>query len=177
MAGPRPSIWDDGCPPPQAAYPGISDGPPSSIPLFGLAPGGVYRASPVTRAAGALLPHRFTLTPIHRGGLFSVALSRGSPLVDVIHHPALWSPDFPPAADAARGRAAHSGRYFILQRHCLHNRRQAFGMARLRFLNPYRRRWRDWRRHRPPCFPRAEHDAPRWSRTSWPLPSPAHTRA
>ena len=30
--------------------------------LFGLAPGGVYRADPVTRAAGELLPHRFTLT-------------------------------------------------------------------------------------------------------------------
>jgi hypothetical protein len=30
--------------------------------LFGLAPGGVFRASPVTWAAGELLPHRFTLT-------------------------------------------------------------------------------------------------------------------
>src|SRR5262245_28883819 len=30
--------------------------------LFGLAPGGVCRASPVARAAGELLPHRFTLT-------------------------------------------------------------------------------------------------------------------
>jgi len=30
--------------------------------LLGLAPGGVYRAEPVTRPAGALLPHRFTLT-------------------------------------------------------------------------------------------------------------------
>ncbi len=29
---------------------------------FNLAPGGVYRAAPVTRGAGALLPHRFTLT-------------------------------------------------------------------------------------------------------------------
>jgi len=29
---------------------------------FGLAPGGVYRATPVTRGAGGLLPHRFTLT-------------------------------------------------------------------------------------------------------------------
>lgn len=31
-------------------------------PLFGLAPGGVCRAEPVTRSAGELLPHRFTLT-------------------------------------------------------------------------------------------------------------------
>src|SRR5213076_1556484 len=29
---------------------------------LGLAPGGVYRATPVTRGAGGLLPHRFTLT-------------------------------------------------------------------------------------------------------------------
>src|SRR6266540_67998 len=45
--------------------------------LFGLAPGGVCRASPVTRAAGELLPHRFTLTALASGGLLSVALSRG----------------------------------------------------------------------------------------------------
>jgi hypothetical protein len=30
--------------------------------LLGLAPGGVYRATPVSRGAGGLLPHRFTLT-------------------------------------------------------------------------------------------------------------------
>jgi len=30
---------------------------------FDLAPGGVYRAAPVARGAGALLPHRFTLAP------------------------------------------------------------------------------------------------------------------
>ena len=41
------------------------------------------------------------LPPIHLhrrcigGGLFSVALSRGSPRVAVSNHPALWSPDFP----------------------------------------------------------------------------------
>jgi hypothetical protein len=32
------------------------------VALLGLAPGGVYRATPVTRGAGGLLPHRFTLT-------------------------------------------------------------------------------------------------------------------
>ncbi len=42
--------------------PGSSDGPPSNASLFGLAPGGVYLASPVTRETGALLPHLFTLT-------------------------------------------------------------------------------------------------------------------
>ncbi len=56
-------------------------GPIRSAPLFGLAPDGVYRARPVTRPAGELLPHRFTLTAAQpprrpgRGGLFSVALS------------------------------------------------------------------------------------------------------
>ena len=32
-----------------------------------------------------------------RGGMFSVALSLGSPPVAVSDHPALWSSDFPPA--------------------------------------------------------------------------------
>ena len=53
------------------------------------------------RSRGALLPHRFTLTAAKtlrsRGGLFSVALSLGSPPVPVKDHPALRSPDFPPA--------------------------------------------------------------------------------
>ncbi len=83
--------------------PAGSDGPPSNAcaapsrkPL-GLAPGGVYRAAPVTRGAGGLLHHRFTLAPRFAagGGLFSVALSRGSPRVAVDNHPALRSPDFP----------------------------------------------------------------------------------
>src|SRR5436190_6322705 len=33
-----------------------------AVPRFGLAPGGVCRAARVTPGAGALLPHRFTLT-------------------------------------------------------------------------------------------------------------------
>ena len=65
--------------------------------LLDLAPGGVCRAVTVTRHAGGLLHHRFTLAvgASTGGGLFSVALSRGSPRVGVTHHPALWSPDFP----------------------------------------------------------------------------------
>jgi hypothetical protein len=47
--------------------PGGSCGPHSVTSLFGLAPGGVYLASPVTRRTGALLPHRFTLTPLQAG--------------------------------------------------------------------------------------------------------------
>ena len=74
-----------------------------------LAPGGVYRAAAVTCGAGGLLHHRFTLTPARRGGgLFSVALSRGSPRVGVTDHPALWSPDLPHRACARRDRPADS---------------------------------------------------------------------
>ena len=43
--------------------PGNSGGPPSCVPLFGLAPGGVYLAPAVTGRTGELLPHPFTLTP------------------------------------------------------------------------------------------------------------------
>src|SRR5439155_1814153 len=38
----------------------------TSPPLFGLSPGGVYRAEGVTASAGALLPHRFTLAACFR---------------------------------------------------------------------------------------------------------------
>ena len=65
-----------------------------------LAPGGVYLAARITPGAGGLLHHRFTLTPgpaedRAKGGLLSVALSRGSPRVGVTDHPALRSPDLP----------------------------------------------------------------------------------
>jgi hypothetical protein len=54
-------------------------------------------------AAGALLPHRFTLTlPASttlksEGRSVSVALSVASPRLGVTQHPALWSSDFPPS--------------------------------------------------------------------------------
>ena len=78
----------------------------TSPPLFGLAPNGVYQA--------VLLPGRWcALTaPFHPyrsaeadspceqgllyGGIFSVALSVGSPRPRVTGHPALWCSDFPP---------------------------------------------------------------------------------
>jgi len=70
--------------------------------LFGLAPGGVYPAFPVTWKTGALLPHRFTLTGFGQapkpGGLLSVALACASPRLSVREHPALWCSDFPLAA-------------------------------------------------------------------------------
>jgi hypothetical protein len=73
-------------------------------PLFGLAPGGVYRAAACCHPRGALLPHLFTLAGVLRrvGGLFSVALSVGSRRPGVTWHPALWSPDFPPRPKAQR---------------------------------------------------------------------------
>ena len=43
--------------------------------LFGLAPGGVYRAPECHHRGGGLLPHRFTIIPNARDSLFSVALS------------------------------------------------------------------------------------------------------
>ena len=96
-----------------SGLPAGSGGPPSyacagrrlaAAALLGLAPGGVYRATPVTRGAGGLLPRRFTLTGHMAGGLISVALSRGSPRVAVSNHPALWSPDVPRRRAAARRR-------------------------------------------------------------------------
>jgi len=42
-----------------AAYPGRNGR--AALSLLGLAPGGVYQAAPVTRDAGGLLHHRFTL--------------------------------------------------------------------------------------------------------------------
>jgi len=74
--------------------------------LFGLAPGGVYQATPIAQGTGELLPRLFTLTlwnrrsAIPQGGIFSVALSLPRPLkngtVRITDHPALWSSDFPP---------------------------------------------------------------------------------
>jgi len=48
----------------------------ASSSLSGVAPRGACRAASVTGDAGALLPHRFTLTRPKTGGLFSVALCR-----------------------------------------------------------------------------------------------------
>jgi hypothetical protein len=51
-------------------------------PLFDLAPGGVCRSAPVARGAGALLPHRFTLTCADR------SLGRPSAVCSLLHFPA-----------------------------------------------------------------------------------------
>ena len=65
--------------------------------LFGLAPDGVCNALIV--ASMAVRSYR-ALSPLPDnkviGGLLSAALVVGSRRPDVIWHPALWSPDFPP---------------------------------------------------------------------------------
>ncbi len=73
--------------------------------LLGLAPGGACRAGAVARAAGALLPHRFTLTPPAngRGGLLSVAPSRGRPRLS---RPSTLPCGVRTFLDRARGAAA-----------------------------------------------------------------------
>jgi len=48
------------------------------------------------------------------GGLFSVALSRGSPRVGVTHHPALWSPDVPRRAPEGTRRDRPAGSSAVL---------------------------------------------------------------
>lgn len=78
-----------------------------AILLFGLPPGGVCRAAAVARSAvSSCLTVSPLPSPVARpsGGLFSVALSLFLRTVGVAHHPALGSPDFPPAAVAAGGR-------------------------------------------------------------------------
>ena len=56
----RPSISTGGYPTVLAVYPGGNGR--AALSLSDLAPDGVYRAARVTPGAGALLPHRFTLT-------------------------------------------------------------------------------------------------------------------
>lgn len=91
-----------------SGLPGNLDGQPSNVPLFGLAPGGVYLAPSVTGGTGELLPRLFTLTrtewkPSRAGGVFSVALSFLSPGLGVTQHPVLRSPDFPPPCRCRQG--------------------------------------------------------------------------
>ena len=72
----------------------------ASVPLFDLAPSGVYHATPVTSCAVRSYRTFSPLPIINKlkiGGLFSAALSVGSRLPGVTWHSAQWSPDFPPS--------------------------------------------------------------------------------
>jgi hypothetical protein len=103
-----PFLWDARRRAPRATHPGDRPG-------TGRAPAGADAVAPTRscsrwglpcrprcRRRGALLPHRFTLTrrrfPVPAGGLFSVALSLGSPPPGVTRHrvpvePGLSSPE------------------------------------------------------------------------------------
>ena len=70
--------------------------------LFDLAPGGVYRAGRSPGRRWALTPPFHRRRDRGRGCVFSVALSFGSPRLGVTQRPALWSPDFPQAANRPR---------------------------------------------------------------------------
>ena len=97
------------------------------VPLFGLAPGGVYHATECYHRRGALLPHPFTLTGKRiacLGGLLSAALSVGLRPPGVTWHLVLRSPDFPrcvstaitwptPTASVQVGTAQMSARHLI----------------------------------------------------------------
>ena len=52
-----------------SSLPGSKTGQATPFSLLGLAPGGVYTARSVTRPAGGLLHHLFTLTPYEYGAV------------------------------------------------------------------------------------------------------------
>lgn len=57
----------------------------------------------------------FSHLPIKYRRLFSVALSLRFPSLDVIQHPALWSPDFPHIILIIRDHSIYSNVYFKLK--------------------------------------------------------------
>ena len=77
-----------------SSQPGSTDGQSLQLPYLALLLVGFteHPASPP-----GLVSSYLTLSPlpVMTGGLLSVALSLGSPPLDVIQHHALWSPDFP----------------------------------------------------------------------------------
>ena len=104
----RSSIWDGSYPPPLAAYPRVErratsgreiPDTPSYLALLpvGFAwPARSPRPPVVFYTTFAPLPRPARIGPARRS--FSVALSVGSPRLDVIQHRALWSSDFPQTA-------------------------------------------------------------------------------
>ena len=86
-----------------SGLPASSGGPPSNACCLALlqvgfteplqSPGVLVVSYTTVSPLPRLLPGRGRV--IRRGGLFSVALSRGSPRMAVNHHLALWSPDVP----------------------------------------------------------------------------------
>src|SRR5437660_1269568 len=111
----------------------------ASPPLFGLSPSGVYRAGGVTASAGALLPHRFTLTARFHAWRF-VFCGTVPGIAPAGGYPALCPVELGLSSGrvtAARGRLWHSGQPFLPVTLVLR-----LGALRVRF-NPPRRgpRW------------------------------------
>ena len=141
---------------------GTDGGRKARTPLFGLAPGGVYRAASCYQSRGALLPHLFTLTS-KAGGIFSVALSMGSRPPGVTWRPVRRSPDFPPYLRTAIvwPTPALSGRDFTRYRRGKPQARTPGGMEAIRIVplsapgyadkaHSFSRRWqpqRPWPHH------------------------------
>jgi hypothetical protein len=89
-----------------ARFPGRTGRP---CPLLGLAPGGVYQATSVTRGAGALLPHRFTLACAvagHRRSVLCGTFLRVAPTRFASTLP-FGAPTFLDVNDAAATQSAH----------------------------------------------------------------------
>ena len=87
--------------------------------LLGLAPGGACRAGSIARAAGELLPHRFTLTARgepRAGGLLSVAPSRGHPRLGLPSTLPCGVRTFLERSKTVRGRPAGSSSASIPER-------------------------------------------------------------
>ena len=97
--GRRLPVGSSGLPRSNAGLQRACRGRTSPPPLFGLAPGGVCRASRSPDCWCALTApfHPYLIPVIYRaiGGVLSVALSLASRPVGVTHHRVLWSPDFP----------------------------------------------------------------------------------
>ena len=82
-----------------SSLPGNADGPSLLFPYLALLRVGFTMppSSPSGRCALTAPFHPCRPATAVLGGMFSVALSLGLPPVRVTNHPALWSPDFPPA--------------------------------------------------------------------------------
>ena len=115
VARERPSICDCRCRQPDAAHPRTWAGSPQTFaqPMPGTDLLALLQVG-FTEPPGSprtLVVSYTTVSPLppKGGGLFSVALSRGSLRMGVTHHPALWSPDFPRhLADPAAARSTRS---------------------------------------------------------------------
>ena len=134
--GGRPFIWDVRYRTPHATNPGGSAGmrppavfrPRAAAPIRSCSRWGLPCRSRC-RSRGALLPPRFTLTGACAGGLFSVALSLGSPPPGVTRHRVSVEPglsSLPPASGeraAIRPSGKGVGREVQAPRQCRRSRR------------------------------------------------------